>query len=232
MKTAWRRTFLEELARRPVRARKIWLLVRLDLLEREDLALMARANVGAGFGLESGDPDQVRRIRKVGRLSDYLDQMLRVAEWAFSRAARGRVIKLGDDAIARAVRDVPRERCVPLLALPDAHLDRALPLDDEGLASISAMHAYVATFRALELGPGDSIVDLGGGSGGPARTRHEPRDRCLPRRAGAVRPGGPRGGGRGHARARRARRRGVGRAPSSTSGIAPSGAHRGAAHAP
>lgn len=82
MKVAWRRTFLEELARRPVRARKIWLLVRLDLLEREDLELMARANVAPGFGLESGDPDQVRRIRKVGRLSDYLDQMMRVAGWA------------------------------------------------------------------------------------------------------------------------------------------------------
>ena len=364
MKTSWRRTFLEELARRPVRARKIWLLVRLDLLEREDLALMARANVGAGFGLESGDPEQVRRIRKVGRLSDYLDQMLRVAEWArdvgvpwganvivghpgeteqsirttakylerlfladprgttgflsvdpfrlypgspideeraaweertgvrvrrypwwhdgdqeflaewvdpshdldfrrchalrhelfrpivsgiaksfvydgpaadyfgraitdqiellapkhaartlaldhlwrsvaraegvgaegagggvarvpdgpltvaaddafaaFSRAARSEVLGLdaatpdADDAIARAVRDVPRERFVPLLALPDAHLDRALALDEEGLATVSAMHAYVASFRALELRAGDSLVDLGGGSG-------------------------------------------------------------------
>jgi protein-L-isoaspartate O-methyltransferase len=82
MKVSWRRTFLEELARRPVRARKVWLLVRLDLLEREDLELMSRANVAPGFGLESGDPEQVRRIRKVGRLSDYLDQMMRVAGWA------------------------------------------------------------------------------------------------------------------------------------------------------
>ena len=356
MKTSWRRTFLEELARRPIRARKIWLLVRLDLLEREDIALMARANVGAGFGLESGDPDHVRLIRKVGRLSDYLDQMLRVSEWArelnvpwganvivghpgeteqtirttarylerlflgdsrgttgflsvdpfrlypgspideeradwekrtgvrvhrypwwhdgdqdflaewidpsheldfrkchalrhelftpivegiarsfvyggpatsyfkraiteqiellaprnaartlaldhlwrsvaraegasaagaarapsgplrvadddafatFSRAARSDALTSDDldDAVARAVRDVPRERFVPLLALPEAHLDRALALDDEGRATISAMHAYLATFRALELGAGDALVDLGGGSG-------------------------------------------------------------------
>jgi protein-L-isoaspartate(D-aspartate) O-methyltransferase len=88
---------------------------------------------------------------------------------AFARAARSDVMALDEapsnDAVARAIRDVPRERFVPVLALPDAHLDRALPLDDDGLATISAMHAYVATFRALELGPGDTLVDLGGGSG-------------------------------------------------------------------
>lgn len=367
MKVAWRRAFLEELARRPVRARKVWLLVRLDLLEREDIELMARANVAPGFGLESGDPDQVRRIRKVGRLSDYLDQMMRVAGWArdlgvpwganvivghpgeteaslrttarylerlylgdprgttgfvsvdpfrlypgspideeraaweaatgmrvhrypwwhdgdqdflaewvdpsseldfrrshalrhelmrpivegirrrfaydgpapdyfrraideqidllsprvaartlaldhlwravlgagggtgaaprpsgpespaadaalaaFSRGARAEALEeleasgLGGaggstepahDAVARAIIDVPRERFVPLDALPEAHLDRALPLDDTGRATVSAMHAYITQFRALELAEGDALVDLGGGSG-------------------------------------------------------------------
>ncbi len=82
MKRAWRREFLEELARAPIRARKIWLLIRLDLVEREDFELMARCNVAPGFGLESGDPDQLRRIRKTGMLSGYLDKMLQVAEWA------------------------------------------------------------------------------------------------------------------------------------------------------
>lgn len=81
MKRSWRRQFLEGLARRPIRARKIWLLIRLDLLEREDLTLMKRANVGPGFGLESGDPEHLKRIRKAGRLHDYLDQMMRVASW-------------------------------------------------------------------------------------------------------------------------------------------------------
>jgi protein-L-isoaspartate(D-aspartate) O-methyltransferase len=42
---------------------------------------MARANIGPGFGLESGDPDHLKRIRKAGRLHDYLDQMMRVASW-------------------------------------------------------------------------------------------------------------------------------------------------------
>lgn len=344
MKVSWRRTFLEELARRPIRARKVWLLVRLDLLEREDVALMARANVAPGFGLESGDPDQVRRIRKVGRLSDYLDQMVRVAGWArdlgvpwganvivghpgetektlrttaryldrlflgdprgttgflsvdpfrlypgspideeratweaetgmrvhrypwwhdgdqdflaewvdpsseldfrrahalrhelfapilagiqrsfayegpardyFVRAIDEQVDLLspriaartlaldhlwrelaadegapprialpdddalarwqreariavmpGDDAVLRAVHDVPRERFVPLEALPDAHRDVALALDDDGRATISAMHAYVAQLSALDVREGDAVVDLGGGSG-------------------------------------------------------------------
>jgi len=82
MKRKWRKTFLEGLARRPIRARKIWLLIRVDLVERDDIALMARANVGPGFGLESGDPEQLKRIRKAGRLHDYLEKMLTVAEWA------------------------------------------------------------------------------------------------------------------------------------------------------
>jgi protein-L-isoaspartate(D-aspartate) O-methyltransferase len=82
MKRAWRREFLETLVENPIRARKIWLLIRLDLVEREDIRLMARANIGPGFGLESGDPGQLRRIRKAGQLEGYLDKMMRVADWA------------------------------------------------------------------------------------------------------------------------------------------------------
>lgn len=348
MKTSWRRAFLEGLAKRPVRARKVWLLVRIDLLEREDIALMQRANVAPGFGLESGDPEQVRRIRKVGRLSDYLDQMMRVAGWArelnvpwganvivghpgeteasirttvkyltklflspggttgflsvdpfrlypgspideekaeweaatgmrihrypwwydgdqdflaewvdpsreldfrtahalrhelfrpivegiresfvydgpapdyfrraideqvdllapanaartlgldhlwrallagdasapspmpiahdhafatFSTAARTSALAEAGvemDDVARAVVETPRERFVPVESLADAHRDRALALDETGASTISAMHAYVAMFRALDLRPGDHLVDLGGGTG-------------------------------------------------------------------
>jgi protein-L-isoaspartate(D-aspartate) O-methyltransferase len=82
MKAPWRKTFLEALARRPSRAQKIWLLIRVDLVDREDLELMARANVAPGFGLESGDPEHLRRIRKSGKLEGYLDRMRRVAGWA------------------------------------------------------------------------------------------------------------------------------------------------------
>ena len=54
--------------KKPCRARKVWLLIRVDLVDREDLELMARANVSPGFGLESGDPEQLERIRKAGKL--------------------------------------------------------------------------------------------------------------------------------------------------------------------
>jgi radical SAM superfamily enzyme YgiQ (UPF0313 family) len=82
MKEPWRKQFLEALAARPIRADKIWLVMRLDLIDREDLALMARANVACGFGLESGDPRQLRLIRKSGKLAGFLDKMLQVAQWA------------------------------------------------------------------------------------------------------------------------------------------------------
>lgn len=81
MKRSWRRAFLEELARRPTRALRTWMLIRIDLVEREDIELMARANASPGFGLESGDPEQIRRIRKTGRLEGYLEKMLQIAEW-------------------------------------------------------------------------------------------------------------------------------------------------------
>lgn len=82
MKDAWRKRFLEGLAKRPIRATRTWLLIRIDLVDREDMELMARANVSPGFGLESGDPSQLRRIRKAGKLDRYLDKMMDIAEWA------------------------------------------------------------------------------------------------------------------------------------------------------
>ena len=82
LKKSWRRTFLEALASRPIRARKIWLLARADLLERKDLALMARANVAPGFGLESGSPEQLARIQKAGSAEDFLDHVLELSSWA------------------------------------------------------------------------------------------------------------------------------------------------------
>lgn len=82
MRREWRRAFLEDLARRPLRALRVWALIRLDLVERDDFALMARANVSPGFGFESGDPAQLARMQKSRRPLEYIDQMARVAEWA------------------------------------------------------------------------------------------------------------------------------------------------------
>lgn len=85
MKKKWRRAFLEELARRAIPVDKLWLLIRVDLVEDEDLRLFDAANCGLGFGLESGDPTLLATIRKAGKLDDYLDRMRRVAAWARER---------------------------------------------------------------------------------------------------------------------------------------------------
>ncbi|MEZ4307012.1 MAG: radical SAM protein [Polyangiaceae bacterium] len=79
MRTSWRRAFLEALAREPIPAAKLWLLIRVDLMDDEDLRLFAAANCSPGFGLESGDPSLLGTIRKAGRLEDYLDRMRRIA---------------------------------------------------------------------------------------------------------------------------------------------------------
>ena len=85
MKKSWRREFLQALAREDIPVDKIWLLIRVDLVEDEDLRLFADANCGLGFGLESGDPTLLATIRKAGRLDTYLDRMREVSAWARER---------------------------------------------------------------------------------------------------------------------------------------------------
>jgi protein-L-isoaspartate(D-aspartate) O-methyltransferase len=65
----------------------------------------------------------------------------------------------------RALVEVPRERFVREEDLERSAEDVPLPLDEQGLATISAPHAYLLSFRLLELGPGDALVELGTGSG-------------------------------------------------------------------
>jgi protein-L-isoaspartate(D-aspartate) O-methyltransferase len=65
----------------------------------------------------------------------------------------------------RAILEVPRERFVRPEDVERSAEDVPLPLDDEGLATVSAPHAYLLSFRLLELAPGDSLVELGTGSG-------------------------------------------------------------------
>ena len=70
-----------------------------------------------------------------------------------------------DPVHLRAILEVPRERFVRAEDVERSAEDVPLPLDDEGLATISAPHAYLLSYRLLELGPGDSLVELGTGSG-------------------------------------------------------------------
>lgn len=84
MRKSWRRAFLDGLARLDVPVLKYWLLIRVDLIDDEDLRLFGAANCGLGFGLESGDPQQLAIIRKSGRLDSYLDRMEDIATAALT----------------------------------------------------------------------------------------------------------------------------------------------------
>jgi protein-L-isoaspartate(D-aspartate) O-methyltransferase len=64
-----------------------------------------------------------------------------------------------------ALREVERAPFVRPRDLPLANEDLPLPLDDSGLATISAPHAYLLSYRILALQPGDHLVELGSGSG-------------------------------------------------------------------
>jgi protein-L-isoaspartate(D-aspartate) O-methyltransferase len=64
-----------------------------------------------------------------------------------------------------ALIDVPRERFVRPNDIARAIEDVPLPLDDQSRATISAPHAYLLSFRILNLKSGDSLVELGSGSG-------------------------------------------------------------------
>jgi protein-L-isoaspartate(D-aspartate) O-methyltransferase len=65
----------------------------------------------------------------------------------------------------QAIRVVPRERFVRATDISRSSEDVPLPLDDSGLATVSAPHAYLLSFRLLGLAPADRLVELGSGSG-------------------------------------------------------------------
>ncbi|HEY4015496.1 MAG TPA: hypothetical protein VGM06_19255 [Polyangiaceae bacterium] len=64
-----------------------------------------------------------------------------------------------------ALLEVPRERFVRIEDIERSAEDVPLPLDDQGLATISAPHAYALSYRLLALARGDLLVELGSGSG-------------------------------------------------------------------
>ncbi len=60
---------------------------------------------------------------------------------------------------------VPRERFVRAEDESRAELDMPLPLDESRVATISAPHAYLLSYRLLDLQEGDHLLELGSGSG-------------------------------------------------------------------
>jgi protein-L-isoaspartate(D-aspartate) O-methyltransferase len=73
------------------------------------------------------------------------------------------------DALLRA----PRERFVLPEDIAVSADDTPLPLDREGLATVSAPHAYLLTYDLLELGEGDHLIELGTGTGYGAAVARE-----------------------------------------------------------
>jgi len=65
----------------------------------------------------------------------------------------------------RALEVVPRDRFVRTDDLENAEVDAPLPLDDTGHATISAPHAYLLSYRLIDLRAGDRLLELGSGTG-------------------------------------------------------------------
>jgi protein-L-isoaspartate(D-aspartate) O-methyltransferase len=70
-----------------------------------------------------------------------------------------------DPRLLNALLEVRRERFVRPADVERSADDTPLPLDDEGLSTISAPHAYLLSYRLVQLAPGDSLIELGTGSG-------------------------------------------------------------------
>jgi protein-L-isoaspartate(D-aspartate) O-methyltransferase len=70
-----------------------------------------------------------------------------------------------DPPMLTALVEVPRERFVRPDDIGDSTVDTPLFLDDGGLATVSAPHAYLLSFRVLGLKSGDRLAELGAGSG-------------------------------------------------------------------
>lgn len=116
-------------------------------------------------------------------------------QWLASLAARVRAHPTEDSLLVQELREVARSCRLPLVDAVNRHLgpvdaehlrallevsrerfvrpediersadDTPLPLDDGGLATISAPHAYLLSFGLIELALGDSVAELGTGSG-------------------------------------------------------------------
>lgn len=92
------------------------------------------------------------------------DQQLR--ERLVEHLERTRV--LTDPHVEAAVLHTPRHRFIPDIPLPTAYEDRALPIKERGgeiISSISQPSMIVQMLQLLCVQPGDSILEIGTGSG-------------------------------------------------------------------
>lgn len=131
---------LESLAARYAHARggDRWAPVPLDLDERiaEDYAL-AEAALRARFRLTHEVTRRIGSMLPRPLVPRYLDALIRS----------------------------PRERFVLPEDIAFSAIDAPMPLDREGMATVSAPHAYLLTYGLLELDEGDHLLELGTGTG-------------------------------------------------------------------
>jgi protein-L-isoaspartate(D-aspartate) O-methyltransferase len=78
-----------------------------------------------------------------------------------------------DPHLLEALLEVRREQFVRSTDIAESTIDTPLLLDAEGLATVSAPHAYLLSYRVLGLRVGDRLAELGSGSGyGAALASH------------------------------------------------------------
>ncbi len=128
--------FRREMARLPPAQRQEWLSALASQMAQNDRA---------------GEPLELREVARGCRLS-------------LVEAVAKQLGPL-DERHLNALLEVPRERFVRPEDVPLSADDTPLSLDATGQATISAPHAYLLSFRVLRLEPGDSLVELGTGSG-------------------------------------------------------------------
>jgi len=71
--------------------------------------------------------------------------------------------RIDDESTAAALRAVPRHEFVPEDRRSEAYADRPLPIGDG--QTISAPHMVAIMVDALDLGPGDEVLEIGTGCG-------------------------------------------------------------------
>jgi len=75
----WRREVLEGILKRGLLPRQYWTLTRSEDLQEPDVELLAKARFSIGIGVESGDPEMLRRMQKSRRPEAYLEALERLA---------------------------------------------------------------------------------------------------------------------------------------------------------
>jgi protein-L-isoaspartate(D-aspartate) O-methyltransferase len=107
-------------------------------------------------------------------------QLAEAGRWARHGLIGAALRRLGGlvpvEAVARyaeALLVVPRERFVLPEEIAASADDAPSPLDPEGLATVSAPHAYLLSYGLLGLAEGDHLLELGSGTGyGAALASH------------------------------------------------------------